>query len=97
MGNDALPQCEPFPVPERYEPDWLCQTCGADFRTWMRLPGEDRRELLHQRSVVNAVAPAFIQDIHSDKQTLIWHLITASLALGLLAEHHLTCGHYHSE
>ena len=32
-----------------YEPGWLCQACSADFRTWMQIPGEDRREFLRQR------------------------------------------------
>ena len=28
-----------------YEPGWLCHACSADFRHWMQLPGEDRRDL----------------------------------------------------
>ena len=32
-----------------YEPAWLCQACSADFRGWMQLPGEDRREFMRQR------------------------------------------------
>lgn len=33
----------------QYEPTWLCDACGVDFRNWMQLPGEDRREFVRQR------------------------------------------------
>lgn len=36
-------------APGPYKPDWLCGVCGADFRTWMQLPGEDRRQFLRER------------------------------------------------
>jgi len=32
----------------RYEPTWLCQACSADFRNWMQIPGEDRRDFLRR-------------------------------------------------
>ena len=35
--------------PGPYEPGWLCQACGVDWRGWMQLPGEDRREFMRQR------------------------------------------------
>jgi hypothetical protein len=48
-GMRSSPQREPSPVPGRYEPRWLCQACGADFRQWMQLPGEVRRAFLRRR------------------------------------------------
>ena len=33
----------------QYNPLWLCAQCGDDFRAWLLLPGEDRREFLRQR------------------------------------------------
>ena len=35
-------------VQGQYNPMWLCQQCGDDFRAWLQIPGEDRREFLHQ-------------------------------------------------
>ena len=33
----------------QYHPRWRCTQCGDDFRHWMQLPGEDRRQFLRQR------------------------------------------------
>jgi hypothetical protein len=29
--------------------EWYCHQCGADFRDWLSLPGEVRREFLRAR------------------------------------------------
>ena len=33
----------------QYNAPWRCTQCGDDFRAWLQLPGEDRREFLRQR------------------------------------------------
>jgi DNA-directed RNA polymerase subunit RPC12/RpoP len=39
-----------MPIKQGHDnPLWFCTQCGDDFRRWMQLPGEVRREFLRQR------------------------------------------------